>query len=320
MERLDNSSNVIELLINSSAIRLELAEGRTRPKLGFLGPLGTYTEEAVERGLGVQRNMDEQLLRTNGEVVRDVDSGKFDLAIVAVENSTEGDVMETLRELIHAKGGITILGEVIVPIQHMLIGRPKGQVTKILSHPQALGQCSDFIFARYPQVELISTTSTADAVLQVADMEDAAAIASRRAIKGDDKSLEILAENVGNNKHNTTRFLIIGRGETIPTGEDTTIVAFYPREDRPGLLRDCLEVLAVHGINLSDIKSHPTGRMRQYMFLASLWGHQKDDNVTRALWLLNERFCSSLRILGSYKTAPIPEGMIEPGAINGGNG
>lgn len=321
MEKLSDGTNALEMIIGGSAVRLELADGRTRPKLGYLGPLGTYTEEAVIRALGDDRDslVAETLLRTNGEVVRKVDSGEFDLGVVAVENSTEGDVMETLRELIRAKE-VTILGEVIVPISHVLIGRKNHVVRRILSHPQALGQCSEYLYTRYPQAELISTTSTADAVRQIAPMEDAAAIASRRALRDEDLGLEILAQNIGNNRHNATRFLVIGRGETRPTGEDTTTIVFYPREDRPGLLKDCLEVLALYGINLSDLKSHPTGRMRQYMFLASLQGHGQDESVRRALELLNDRFCSSLKVLGSYKTATIPEGVVEPGVINGDNG
>lgn len=314
-ERSDTNYNLLELPINGSTIQIDLAQGRTRPKLGFLGPLGTYSEEAVNKVLREDRQvMDEELLRTNGDVVRKVDSEEFDLGVVAAENSSEGVVMETLRELIHSKN-TSILGEIVVPIRHVLIGRSGEEIRQILSHPQALGQCSEYLYSNYQDVELVATNSTAEAVQKIKEIKNAAAIASYAAAERNQMS--ILAENIGNNPNNATRFLIIGRGETQPTGEDITSIVFVPREDRPGILRDCLDVFAIHGINLTKIDSHPTGNMGQYMFIASLDGHVKDNIVPRALTLLEERYCSSLKTLGSYKKAQLPEGVREPGVING---
>lgn len=305
----------MEILVNNYPVQIKIAEGREKPRVAFLGPKGTYTEEATHTILnGNIDQFDLSLLANNGEVVRRVNDGDFDIGIVPVENSTEGDVMEVLRELVRAHR-VNVLGETIRRIEHMLIGRPGEPIEEIYSHVQALGQCRAFLLANYPQARQISTPSTADGVEQIKDKPNAAAIASRRVAEM--SGLSILAENIGDMKGNSTRFLMIGRGETQPTGEDTTSLVFVPKEDYPGILWECLGVFRMHGINLTKIDSHPTGRLREYMFMASLDGHQVDDIVRRALTLLEEQYCSSIRRLGSYRKAQLPEGVREPGAING---
>lgn len=314
MEKLKTTIRTIELLVNGSSVKIEL-DGHLKPYIGFLGPLGTYTDEATALLLGRQRlNAEESLIRSNGAVVRLVDQAEIDLGVVAIENAIEGNVMETLRELVHAKN-ITILGEGIIRIDHMLIGRVGEEIQRIYSHPQALGQCSEFIATNYPQAELVHSTSTTKAVEEIQNMSNAAAIANRRSAQI--YRMSILAESTGDNQHNATRFWLLGRGETEPTGEDTTSLVFIPREDRSGILRDCLDVLAMHGLNLTRIDSHPTGRINQYIFIASHNGHWKDNMVKRAHTLLQEGYCSTVKILGSYKRAIMPEGTYEPGAING---
>lgn len=315
MERIPTRA---ELSINGSPVYMELSPERGRLRFGLLGPLGTYTDDAADLLLNTQRStFDEEFIRSNPEVVRLVDRGEKDLGIVAVENAIEGNIMETLREIVRAKNA-TILGEGIVKIDHMLIGnRPGDEIRKIYSHPQALGQCSEFISANYPNAELVPTTSTTRAVEEIINMVNAAAIANRRS--AGIYRMPILAESIGDNPHNTTRFWLIGRGETQPTGEDTTSLVFTPKEDYPGILWECLGVFKEHGINLTKIDSHPTGRLREYIFLASLDGHKEDDIVKRALSsLLEKQYCSSIKILGSYGKAQLPEGVREPGAINGG--
>src|SRR3989344_5114253 len=172
-------SQRVEVPINDSVIYVDLAGGRIKPKLGFLGPLGTFTEEAVEKIWGPERQVQEELLGTNKEVVRKVDSGEFDLGVVAAENSTEGDVMETLRELVHAKN-TKILGEIVIPIRHVLIGKSNAVIKQIYSHPQALGQCSEYLATIHPDVQQVSTASTAKSADDILNMEGAAAIGSRR--------------------------------------------------------------------------------------------------------------------------------------------
>lgn len=305
-----------EMQLNGSSIQIMLEQGREKPKVGLLGPAGTYTEEAAEKILhGNLGNFDISYLPTNGEVVRRVDAGDYDIGIVPAENSTEGDVVEVLRALVHTHR-LSMLGETIIRIGHVLIGRTNQPILEVYSHVQALGQCRAFLLSNYPDARQISTPSTADGAVQIKDKPYAAAIASRRV--AEISGLPILAENIGDFKDNSTRFVMVGRGETNPTEEkDSTTLVFVPKEDRAGILARCLTALASYGINLTKIDSHPSGIMRSYMFLLTLDGHQKNPVVKAAIEDLRATYCTSLRILGSYRKAEIPQGATEPGDLNG---
>src|SRR3989344_6053599 len=110
---------------------------------------------------------------------------------------------------------------------------------------------------------------------------------------------------------------MLGRGETNPTGQDSTALIFIPRGDRPGILARCLTALASYGINLSKIDSRPTGVMREYAFWITMDGHYQDEKIRRGIKDLENTYCKSLRILGSYRKATLPEGVRDPGVING---
>lgn len=307
----------IEIPINGYPIRVELSQGRIKPKVTCLGPKGTYTEAARYTLLGKcfdARQMDASFLRFNEEVVQRVEAGHFDLGIVALENSTEGDVREVLRELHHAKS-ITILGETLLPIQHMLIGQPGADIMEIHSHNQALGQCRTFLLENFPGIKQVESPSTAAAVEQVKQDHRIAAIAGRRAAEVD--GLPILAEDIGDIKGNTTRFLLLGKGETFPTGQDSTSLIFFPKKDYSGALVDCLQTFRNQGVNLKKIDSRPTGILDVYGFLTTLSGHTKDEKVILSLNEL-QKLCSSIRIFGSYREAYLPKGSRAPDALNGG--
>lgn len=307
----------IEIPINDSSVRIDLAQGRTKPKVACLGPEGTYTEAARHKLLGRYldaREMDADFLPHNAAIVQAVEAGNYDLGIVAIENSTEGDVVEVLRELNHARH-ITILGETILPIQHMLIGRPEETISEIHSHPQALAQCRTYLLNNHPGIKQEPALSTAAAVQLVKGNRHTAAIASRRAAQVN--NLPILAEDIGDIKGNSTRFLMLGRGETYPTGQDSTSLIFNPKGDRPGILARCLTTIASYGNNLTKLDSRPIGTMRQYAFWAIMDGHINDQKIKESIDDLRETLCSSLRILGSYRKATIPEGVMIPGTLNG---
>lgn len=308
-------SKEIEILINNHQVRIELAQDRTKAKVACLGPQGTYTEAARYELLGNYLDgMDAEFLDFNAAVVQKVESGDYDIGIVPVENATEGDVVEVLRELNHTRQ-LTIVGETILGIQHMLIGWPGVQIDEIHSHPQALGQCRSYLLDNYPGVRQEPASSTSAAVELVKNNRHIVAIASRRAAQIN--GLPILAEDIGDVKGNSTRFLMLGRGEAYPTGQDSTALIFIPRGDRPGILARCLTTLASYGINLTKLDSRPTGIMRQYAFWATLDGHYQDPIVQRGTDDLRNTYCSSLRILGSYRKADIPAGVRDPGVING---
>lgn len=308
-----------EIQLNGFPVQIMLSQGREIPRVGCLGPVGTYTEEATNVLLnGHLGNLKVDFLKTNGEVIRRVDAGDYDIGVVPRENSTEGDVMEVLRELVHTRH-LSILGETIIPIQHMLLGKPGQPVEEVYSHIQALGQCRAYLLSHYPDARQISTPSTADGAKQIEDKPNAVAIASRRVAEM--SGLPIIAANIGDIGNNSTRFILVGIGETTPTGQDNTTVGFVPREDRIGMLADCLRLLAKYGINLNKIDSHPTGNpigiFREYMMLANLDGHWKDPPVKSALMELETTYCAYLKIFGSYRKAEVPEGVREPGVLNG---
>lgn len=197
----------------------------------------------------------------------------------------------------------------------MLIGRPGERIDEIRSHPQALAQCRTYLLDNYPNIKQEPSTSTTAAVEIAKLNSQTAAIASRRAAQIYD--LPIIAENIGDIKGNSTRFLMIGRGETSLTDQDSTALIFVPTADRPGILARCLTALASYGINLTKLDSRPTGVMREYAFWVTLDGHIKDDKVKRGIDDLRETYCSSLRILGSYRKANLPQGVKDPGVMNG---
>lgn len=316
-EQLKPKNQRIELIINNSPIQIELGEGRLRLNVACLGPEGTYTEEARDILLRDNNhcNMQKDFLQRNVEVVERVNKGEYDVGIIPVENLIEGEVVDVWKELIRTNN-INILAEVIIPIQHMLMGRTGEEILTILSHEQALGQYRDFITRHYPHAKLEQTTSTAKAAEEIINMENAAAIAGIRVAQK--YNMSILAENIGDNPSNATRFYLIGRGETDPTGDDITTTIIYPSQDRVGMLKDCLYVLADNNINLTNIRSYPTKKqMGEYLFLISFNGHQKDEAVSSTLRRLRDEHIASSRILGSYRKAKLPEGALEPGYVNG---
>ncbi len=308
-------STQTEIIVNNYPVRIDLSQGRSKPKVACLGPEGTYTEAARHKLLGNNlKTMDVDFLDLNSSVVRRVEGGDYDIGIVPVENAIEGDVVEVLRELNHTRD-LAIVGETILGIQHMLIGRPGQRIDTIYSHPQALGQCRTYLLDKYPQAKQEPSSSTTAAIDYVRNNVGVAAIASRRAAQIN--SLPILAEDIGDVKGNSTRFLMLARGQTYPSGEDVTSLIFIPSGDRPGILARCLTALASYGINLTKLDSRPTGTMREYAFWITLDGHIKDPKVQKGIDDLRETYCSSLRILGSYRKADLPEGVKDPGVING---
>ena len=187
-------------------------------------------------------------------------------------------------------------------------------ITEIRTHSHAFPQCERFLTQYHPDVERVETSSTAQAVEDIVNRKGAAAIASRKVAEL--YRVPIIAENIGDNSHNATRFFLLGRGETEPTGNDTTTLAFVPEINGPGTLLDYLRPFAERGIDMTKIDSHPSGKMGKYLFLISIDGHSKDAKISKAVSELGV-ICEQIKILGSYKKADIPEGVNVPGTWNG---
>ncbi len=266
-------------------------------RIGYLGPPGTFTEEAA-----LLHDSSAQFLPFNSvaAVAEAVSSGMADEGVVAIENSIEGSVPDTLDVLIH-ESRLSIRRELVLPIEHFLLVRPGTQVTDItilLSHPQALGQCRRFVERCFPRAEVVAALSTAAAVEEMMAREGAGAIATRRA--AEIYGAEILARELQDRSDNLTRFVVLAEGDHAATGNDKTSMAFSFAEDRAGLLVEVLQEFSNRDINLTKIESRPTKeRLGEYIFLVDLEGHRRDAQVAEALAKV-EALSAQFRIFGSY--------------------
>jgi prephenate dehydratase len=275
-------------------------------RVGFLGPAGTYAEEALRASApGV---VDEVPFATVYETVMAVQSGTVDRAVVPIENSLEGSVTTTLDTLAGEADRVRIVAEVVRPISHCLAARPGvalEDVVRVVSHPQALAQCRRFLRERLPDARTESAGSTAEAVRLVAgSAEPLAAVGPLLAAEL--YGCEVLAEGVEDGAGNLTRFVWLGPEGAEPLGgaPDKTSVVFWGFNDEsPGALVGVLSELADRGINLTKIESRPRRvRLGHYMFFADLDGAEGDGHVAEALDGLRRRV-ETLKVLGSYRAA-----------------
>jgi len=258
-------------------------------KIGLLGPLGTFTEEAA----GKYCNDCEMVpYRTISEVFRAVKSGDVSKGVVPIENFLNGHVMETLDNLY--KSDVKIQEALVLSIRHCLATRKGVSDIKIVkSHPQALAQCSDYLDANYSGADRIGTLSTASAMKEIVYGE--AAIGSEVAAKRYD--LNVVARGIGNNDNNKTMFIVVGN-EVVARGERSrTSLVITPSANKPGVLSDMLNDFADEHVDLKMIQSRPDGN-GGYIFYIDIEGHTEDDNVVRALEGIVED--SVVKVLGSY--------------------
>ena len=267
-------------------------------RLAFLGPRGTFSEEAALR-----YDPDAQLIPfvSISAVAAAVGSGMADEGVVPIENSLEGPVTETLDILI-SSSELSVRSEIVLPIEHLLLARAGAKASDIkviASMPQALAQCRGFIERCFPKATLEAALSTAAAVEEMMGREDAAAIGNRRAAEL--YGAEVLAEGIQDRTTNLTRFVMLAHEDHPPTGHDKTSLAFaFAVEDRPGLLVSALEEFSSRGINLSKIESRPSKeRLGVYIFLADLDGHRTEQPLAESLERVREK-SSFFRVLGSY--------------------
>ncbi len=276
--------------------------------VAFLGPAGTYTEEALLAS--AVDDVAPEPRSTVYETVMAVQEGETDRAVVPIENSLEGGVAATLDALAGEAEEVRIVAEVVHPIHHHLLARSElalPDVSRVLSHPQATAQCARFLRERIPHAERVAATSTAEAVRLVRDSNEPwAALGSKLAAEL--YGCSVLAERVEDHADNLTRFVWLGRaGEppaSSPGPQKTSIVFWGFNDSSPGALVDVLRELSDRQINLTKIESRPRRvRLGHYMFFADLEGHAAEPNVSEALAALRERV-ETLRELGSYPIWP----------------
>lgn len=281
------------VMSNCRALEKELS-------VAFLGPLGTFSEEAANKQFGglsapVQ-------CASIDEVFRMVEAGKVDYGVVPVENSTEGAVGRTLDLLMTTSA--CICGEVALPVHHNLLSQQtdKQQIRKLYSHAQSLSQCHEWLNQNFSHVERQAVASNAEAA-RIAQTEPyAAAIASRRA--GELFGLNLIAENIEDDPKNTTRFLVLSSHDVAPSGKDKTSLVLAAK-NVPGAVVALLEPLARNQVSMTKFESRPskTG-VWEYVFFIDIEGHQSDQHVAQALDELRNR-ASLLKVLGSYPVAVI---------------
>lgn len=272
------------------------------PVYAYLGPRGTFSQMAAARFID---GSSAELLEcaTIPEIFEAVDSGRATFGVVPIENSLEGSVNATLDAFAFSTSS-QILSEKTVDIHHALIAAPGttlAHVERVVSHPQATGQCGRWIARNLPGREIQPANSTADAVRIAVESSGTAAIGTELAAQL--YGAEVIEPRIEDHASNQTRFVLIGHGEPARTGRDKTSLALFLKADKPGALLMILSEFAYGNINLTKIQSRPTKRaMGEYMFFVDLEGHVDEPDVKTALDSLRLKL-REVKVLGSYPRA-----------------
>lgn len=290
----EESAHAIYREIMSAALALE-----TEMKIAYLGPEATFTHQAARNKFGV--SVEYIPTSTIGEVFDRVQNRSADYGVVPVENSTEGAVTHTFDQF--ATTTLKICAEAYLPISLTLLSnQPREEINLIFSKQEVFGQCRSWLIANMPNAKLSPVESTTKAVQLALETPGAAAIASVMA--SDMYNVDVLAENIQDMQGNTTRFLIIGRDYSEPTGCDKTSIVFGVKH-KVGALYDALSVFKADNINMTKIESRPNrNKAWEYYFFVDIDGHADQPEIKRALDELHEH-CTLMTILGSYPKAEI---------------
>ncbi|MBB5130769.1 prephenate dehydratase [Thermocatellispora tengchongensis] len=273
-------------------------------KLAYLGPEGTFSEEAL-RALAPEA---ERLPCPNiGAALEAARRGEADGAVVPLENSLEGGITTTLDEL---AGGepLLIAAELLLPVRFSLLARPGtelGHIKRVITHNAAHTQCRGFLARELPDAVVIAAASTAGAAQEVSLPGSPYDAAIAAAIAGEHYGLHEVAGGIGDRDDTVTRFVLVRRPGPLPepTGADRTSLVVFLADDHPGALLEMLTEFAVRGVNLTRIESRPTGNgIGQYFFHFDFEGHVADARVGEAISGLH-RVCTDVRFLGSYPRA-----------------
>jgi chorismate mutase / prephenate dehydratase len=267
-------------------------------KVAFLGPMATFTHVAAMQQFGFSAHLVPQ--KSIPAIFEEVVRGRADYGVVPVENSNEGIVSHTLDMFMESD--LQINAEILLEISHDLLSVSGNldEVRKVVSHPQALAQCRNWLEENLPDIPLVDVASTALAAQMVAEDATAAAIASEMAATL--YGLSVAKKKIEDNPNNFTRFLIIGRKVPGCSGRDKTSIMFSVK-DEPGILYRMLEPFSKRAINLSKIESRPMKKKAwEYIFFLDIEGHMVEENVQAAVEDLRAH-CQFLKVLGSYPRA-----------------
>ncbi len=266
--------------------------------VGYQGERGAFSEQAARLFFGGRARL--HPFAQFSEVFRHASKRGAQYGVIPIENSLFGSVHENYDHLI--RSNLSIVGEVKLRIRHQFMALPGTrlkEIKQVFSHPQALGQCQQFLRSlKRVKSHAFYDTAGAAKMLAAEELHDAAAIASERAART--YGLKILKRNIEDNHNNFTRFLVLSKKPIIPKANPKTSLVFSVR-DVPGALFKALAVFALREINLHKIESRPlVGRPWEYLFYLDISGRPTDTMVRQAISHLRE-FCTGLRILGSYE-------------------
>ncbi len=281
--------------IMSAAIALE------KPLLvAYLGPEATNTHAAAMKKFGA--SVDYHAMATIADIFTAVEKGEADVAVIPIENSTEGSVRETLDSFVESD--LKIVAQIHLEITHALITQsPLEKIERVYSKDQALAQCRNWLLRHLPHAQLVDASSTSRAVQIARDDPLAAAVAGELAAAH--YGVPVAARNIQDRTDNTTRFFVLGRKPAGPVGGGRDMSSFLvslgdEAASHSGALLKMLMPLAERGINLSKIESRPSKkRPWDYYFFLDVTGHYDDPSMKAALAEL-KRFCPVVKWLGSY--------------------
>ncbi len=264
--------------------------------IAYLGPDGSWSHQAALSRFGHSAR---RLSCNNfADVFASVESGKADYGIIPVENSSEGSVSQVIDLL--AENTLEICAHSAIAVQNCLLGNVELEdIRTIYSHAQVFGQCRRWLHAHFPQASCVNMTSTTAAAYQAYLESDQGAAALGSAMTGEVANLSILQRNVQDSPSNKTRFVVIGKQRSEPTGQDRTTLCFAAVHEA-GSLVNALTFFKDHGINLYNIHSRPMGtRAWEYLFFVDVEGHRDGEPLRQCLQELGEH-CPMLKVLGSY--------------------
>lgn len=265
-------------------------------KVAFQGEPGAYSEEAIFGYLGT---VETQPCETFEDVFVAVTSGESELGLIPIENSLAGSIHQNYDLLL--RHNLHIVGEYFLRVRHCLISFPEAEkqdIKRVISHPQALGQCAGHLREMGVKTEPVYDTAGSVKMLKSNGERTTAAIASKRA--AEIYEMQILEEGIEDNQENYTRFLAISPVDEQPEGEAKTSIVFTLK-NTPGALFKALSVFALRDIDLTKIESRPlAGKPWEYLFYIDFIGAVGDRSVKRALDHLGE-YAVMLRVLGSYR-------------------
>ena len=280
-------------------------------KVAFLGPQGSFTQEAAHKHFG--QAVQPVPVSSIGQVFREVENGKVDYGVVPIENSTEGVISYTLDRFMNSP--LKISGETALRIHQNLLLPPKladqdwEQITRVYSHQQSLAQCRQWLDLHLPNAERIpvsSNTEAAKRALLDADSSSEQGEGLSAAIAGEKAAevygLNIVQKNIEDSDKNTTRFLVIGKQDVPPSGDDQTTLMISTK-NRSGALYHLLTPLVENGLDMTRIESRPSQNTNwEYFFFMDVNGHQDEEKLSKALIELNKE-AELVRVLGSYPKA-----------------